>query len=212
MHVGGDTKDVNAAPQFPIPEGGPTPPSYLSPDDAERGIFHHHNSSSQHLGPQSPGAVPAQGRRFQTTTTNPFPSEDIVGKPPFHDVGGDPIYIGSAIFPTSVHPCKLGPALIPPSRVPYNGEEFEHHGRYDVLPVTTDMEWVPTKHGLVPSGRRPVDGGYEETGERLYHAVAVIEGVSVPGKTAVSLHAAHIPFGGTEHVINEGYWILCWRE
>ena len=49
------------------------------------------------------------------------------------------------------------------------------------------MEWVSANHGVIPKGRRPVDGGYEASGERLYHAVAVISGVSVPGKTAVHL-------------------------
>lgn len=52
------------------------------------------------------------------------------------------------------------------------------------------MEWIPARHGIIPQSRRPVDGGYEASGERLYHAVAVISGVSVPGKTAVHLGAS----------------------
>ena len=42
------------------------------------------------------------------------------------------------------------------------------------------MEWVITS---VPAGRRPIDGGHEENGEKLYHAAAIISGVKVPGKT-----------------------------
>ena len=59
--------------------------------------------------------------------------------------------------------------------------------RYDILPITQDHEWVPTSHGRIPEGRRPVDGGFEESGHRLYHAVAVVHGLSVPGKTGEHL-------------------------
>ena len=59
--------------------------------------------------------------------------------------------------------------------------------RFDILPITNQHEWVPTSHGLIPQGRRPVDGGYEESGDRLYHAVAVVHGCSVPGKTGEHL-------------------------
>lgn len=170
-------------------------------------------ASSHQQGTGHSGAPP-QGRRLQTETTTTFPSPDIVGVPPFRDVGGDPIYVGSAVFPNSsaVHPCKLAPALSPPCRVAYGGAEYEHSGRYDLLPITPEMEWVPTGYGRIPQGRKPIDGGFEETGERLFHAVAVVEGVSVPGKTAVHLRAANVAFGGAEIQVEDGYWILCWRE
>ena len=31
-------------------------------------------------------------------------------------------------------------------------------GRYDILPITDDMEWVPAGYGELPKGRRPVEG------------------------------------------------------
>lgn len=52
------------------------------------------------------------------------------------------------------------------------------------------MEWVRTEGGRVPKGRRPVEGGYEEhggVGRKLYHAVARVGGVMVPGKTGEHL-------------------------
>lgn len=55
-------------------------------------------------------------------------------------------------------------------------------GRYDLLPITLDMEWVRTSGKQIPPGRRPVEGGYEENGGKLYHALGNINGVKVPGK------------------------------
>lgn len=34
----------------------------------------------------------------------------------------------------------------------------DSQGRYDILPVTSDMEWVPAGYGELPKGRRPVEG------------------------------------------------------
>jgi len=110
-----------------------------------------------------------------------------------------------------VHPCKIAPHLDPPARVPYGGGEHEHRGRFDLLPIDDrTMEWVTTGHGKIPLSRRPVEGGYEEDGARLFHAIAYIDGVWVPGKTGEHLGAANIPFGG-ERTVPENYQILCWR-
>lgn len=110
----------------------------------------------------------------------------------------------------SVHPCKVAPHLTPVCRVPYGGEEHEHKGRYDILPVTNEMEWVPASRGQVPNGRQPVEGGYE-SGNKMYHAFATVQGIKTPGKTGGGLGGANIPFGGEEHVFTDGYSILCWR-
>jgi hypothetical protein len=72
------------------------------------------------------------------------------------------------------------------------------------------MEWVPTRDGQIPPGRRPVEGGYESNGVKLYHAFGGIDGVRVPGKTGEHLGGANIPFGGYEHILHH-YDILCWR-
>ena len=135
-------------------------------------------------GAQPPQNVPPSGYRIPLDPNSQFPTPDQVGRPPATDFNSStgPIFIGSAIFPDSVHPCKITPSLHPPCRVSLNGGELEHHGRYDLLPITLDMEWVPTANGQIPPGRRPVEGGYESNGGKLYHALGTIQGVQVPGK------------------------------
>ncbi|KAI0766744.1 hypothetical protein BC629DRAFT_1537455 [Irpex lacteus] len=72
------------------------------------------------------------------------------------------------------------------------------------------MEWVPAEGGRLPVGHRPVEGGYEENGAKLYHALAVVQGVKVPGKVGEHLGGAHVAFGGGEHTITN-YQVLCWK-
>jgi len=157
-------------------------------------------------------APPPSGFRLPLSTTGDFPDSQTLGPPPCYDADGSPIYIGSALMGNSVHPCKIGRHLQPYVAVPYGGAEYGHHGRYDLLPFKPDqMEFVPTSNGWIPRGRRPIEGGYEDHGEKLYHAAAFINGVRVPGKTAEHLGACNVAFGGAEHVIQSNYDILCWR-
>ncbi|KAF9048661.1 hypothetical protein BJ165DRAFT_1461542 [Panaeolus papilionaceus] len=131
---------------------------------------------------------PPSGYRIPSATNEPFPDPLQAGEPPFHDLDGSPIFIGSAIMENSVHPCKIGPNLHNYVSVPYGGGEHAHEGRYDLLPFRPhEMEWVPTSYGQIPKSRRPVEGGYEEGGEKLYHAAAVVYDVRVPGKAGEHL-------------------------
>ena len=141
-------------------------------------------TSTAHQPPPSGFRIPlsgggAQSLRLEQTRSAPFIDAD----------GHSPVFLGSAIFPNAVHPCKVSLGVGPtPCRVPYGGTEYEHEGRYDLLPFAPEtMEWVRTSHGRVPHGRRPVEGGYEDHGAKLYHAAAVINGVKVPGKTGEHL-------------------------
>ncbi|KZT07807.1 uncharacterized protein LAESUDRAFT_724804 [Laetiporus sulphureus 93-53] len=157
-------------------------------------------------------APPPSGFRIPLSTESAFPASQQLGPPVCLDADQSPIYIGSAIFPNAVHPCKIGPHLSPPCRVPYGGGEHEHRGRYDLLPFDPQaMEWVRTARGEIPPGRRPVEGGYEEGGKKLYHAMAYVQGLRVPGKTGQHLAGCNYAFGGTEHVAQENYEILCWK-
>jgi Protein of unknown function (DUF3421) len=136
--------------------------------------------------------MPPSGYRIPLSTQGPeFPGLDKTRAAPFTDGDGrSPVFIGSALMQYSVHPCKIAPHLAPPSacRVPYGGLEHAHHGRYDLLPFIPErMEFVQTSHGRIPPARRPVKGGFENTGAELYHAAAMIDGVRVPGKTGVHL-------------------------
>ena len=143
------------------------------------------NSPPPYTSARSP---PPSGFRIPLTTTDAFPDPQTLGQPPCYDSDGSPIYIGSALLGNSVHPCKIGKHLQPYVSVPYGGAEYGHHGRYDLLPYMPDqMEFVPTANGKLPYGRRPVEGGYEDYGAKLYHAVALIKGLRVPGKTAEHL-------------------------
>lgn len=155
---------------------------------------------------------PPAGHRI--ACTNKLPPIDQLGPAPFID-GQFPIYLASAIMANgSIQPCKCSPSLTPPTRVPFGGAEIEHAGRFDVLPVSSDMQWVLANDGELPRGRRPVEGGFEAPSglnQHLYHALAVINRTQVPGKTGLHLRAAHFPYGGQEVVIKKGYSILCWK-
>ncbi|KAF5367503.1 hypothetical protein D9758_003680 [Tetrapyrgos nigripes] len=171
---------------------------------------------------------PSSGFRVPLMTGSAFPHNQA-GNPPFQDLDGSPVFIGSALFDKSVHPCKIAPNLGSVCLVAYGGGERAHDGRYDLLPFDPNtMEWVPASHGRIPDGRRPVEGGYEENGERLYHgesqecwsmrphnnttfeAVGVVSGIKVPGKTGAHLGGANVSFGGGEHAC-QNYEILCWK-
>ncbi|KAI0065091.1 hypothetical protein BV25DRAFT_1913732 [Artomyces pyxidatus] len=207
-------------PSFPEPEPSPSSASFKeagSGPSGDRGLFS--GLHSPHFNEKPPAysahqAIPPSGFRVPLGPGTPFPPPQQAGNPPFRDADGrSPVFIGSAIFPNSVHPCKINPNLQPPCRVPYGGGEHEHHGRYDLLPFTPDtMEFVRTSHGRIPLGRRPVEGGYEDHGAKLYHAIAQVQGVMVPGKTAEHLGGCNIAFGGGEHIIRDNYEILCWRS
>nr|GAT54849.1 predicted protein [Mycena chlorophos] len=164
---------------------------------------------------------PAAGERIILNTAERVTDYDLerFGGIHFHNLGGEPMFVGSAVFThddgriKSVHPCKIGPHLHPHvCSVAYGGEEISHRGRYDLLVINDEkMEWVPTGHGRVPEGRIPVDGGHEEDGKKLFHARARLHNhnnVGVPGKTGHHLGSAHVSFGGEEIEVREHYDIL----
>ncbi|KAF8190555.1 hypothetical protein BJ912DRAFT_965515, partial [Pholiota molesta] len=133
----------------------------------------------------------------RAATTQEVATITDIGPPPFHDAdGSSPIYIGSVLMQDSIQPCTIGPDLRP----------YGYHGRYDLLPFRPhEMEWVPTSHGRIPYGRRPIDGGYEEKGAKLYHAAAHFNGLRVPGKAGEHLGGARISFGGREYEVSDNY-------
>lgn len=179
----------------------PPPPSYSPPS----------TSISTVQPVQSVPQVPPSGYRiplgvpaeFSSPSPSPssapsFPGIERTREAPFTDADGkSPVFIGSALMQDSVHPCKIVPSIQnEPCRVSYGGSEVAHEGRYDLLPfVPALMEFVPTSNGHVPNGRMPVKGGFEQNGTELFHAVAVIDGVKVPGKTGIHLVRARFFLG-----------------
>ncbi|KAI0264512.1 hypothetical protein BC834DRAFT_924701 [Gloeopeniophorella convolvens] len=196
---------AGAQAHFPEPQHHDPPPGYAPPAQ-ERGF--QEQQKQQHPPP------PPSGYRIPLSTHGQFPRLDQARAAPFTDSDGrSPVFVGSALMDGQVHPCKVAPHLAPtPCRVPWGGGELEHSGRYDLLPfVPEQMEWVPAAHGQVPAGRRPIEGGYESNGAKLYHAAVWVNGVKVPGKTGTHLGGANVAFGLREHSVSEGYEILCWR-
>lgn len=178
--------------QFPQPQGSPGSFDHGDGEGGERSIgkrgFHLFGHQKHDQPPPQKNHPPPSGFRIPLAENAGIPPPNQTGPPACMDADRtSPVFVGSAIFPDAVHPCKIVPSLRPPCRVPYGGTEQEHHGRYDLLPITHDMEWVPTRNGEIPPGRRPVEGGYESNGEKLYHALGNIDGVDVPGKTAKHL-------------------------
>lgn len=189
----------------PEPEPGhlPPPPSYsYSPPST---------STVQPI-PQPVPQAPPSGYRIplgmpaEPSSSFPsFPGIERTREAPFTDADGkSPVFLGSALMQDSVHPCKIVPSIQnEPCRVSYGGREVAHEGRYDLLPfVPAIMEFVPTANGHVPHGRMPVKGGFEQNGTELYHAVAVIDGVKVPGKAGVHLVRARFCFGQIHFILN----------
>ena len=196
-----DTGPVHQKPSQPDPNFPVPSPQYSDHPPSQQQPF---RAVGEAGGIPPTQNVPPSGHRVPLSPNDHFPPPDRLGRPPATDSGGSiPVYIGSAIFPDSVHPCRIVPSLNTPCRVLYGGGEVEHHGRYDLLPVTQDMEWVPAKHGELPPGRRPVEGGYESNGNKLYHALGSVKGVYVPGKAGQHLVSRLSSFLRTEHRIIE---------
>ena len=71
--------------------------------------------------------------------------------------------------------------------------------------VVRRMKWVKASHGRIPDGYSPVQGGYEDTGQQLYHALAKIEGHWVPGKTGLHLLGGNFPYHHQEvRMVSQG--------
>ena len=160
--------------------------------------------------PYTTSARPPSGYRIALSSSTAFPDPSYTKAPPCYDTGGIdfPIFLGSAIFDRSVHPCKISPSLNPHCRVPYGGSEVAHDGRYDLLPFDPEtMEWVPTSLGRIPAHRHPVQGGYEENGARLYHAMATVQDARVPGKTGEHLVGIYLDVGFPLNVLCAPGWV-----
>jgi len=172
----------------------------------------HHQSNPAHQNTPGYTAPPPSGYRIPLTTNAALPAQQQLGVAPCHEADGSPVYFGSALFENSVHPCKITPHLSEHCGVPYAGSEYWHHGRFDLLPFDPNtMELVTTNWGQIPQGRRPIEGGYEEDGAKLYHAVGLVSGVRVPGKAGAHLGGCNVSFAGGEHAVTQNYEILCWK-
>jgi hypothetical protein len=173
----------------------PPPPSYSPPSTSTAQPVVQPVPQGPPSGYRIPLGMPAVPP--SSAFSSSFPGIERTREAPFTDSDGrSPVFIGSALMQDSVHPCKIVPSIQnEPCRVSYGGREVAHEGRYDLLPfVPALMEFVPASNGHVPHGRMPVKGGFEQNGTELFHAVAVIDGVKVPGKTGIHLVRATFLF------------------
>lgn len=194
----------------------------------EKGLFSaSHSASTGHSGQQAfpapsyappaytSSSTPAAGHRLPLVGSNVFPTSDA-GPSVAQDADGSPVYVASVILNDQVVPCKAIPTLPGAARWCWGGEErWDGNARYDILPITKEMEWVQARDGQLPKGRRAVEGGYESDGKQLYHALVTVQhgqqALRVPGKTGEHLHGANCAFGGAEHHARDGYEVLVWR-
>lgn len=135
-------------------------------------------------------SVPVQPRLL-LDAASPFPPRTQTLAPVSTESDGySPVYLGSAVYPRDMHPCKISPSCRP-----YGGEGHRRAIRFELLPFDdTLMEWVPASRGKIPeSWPRPIEGGYEEHGAKLYHALAEFNGNYVPGKTGRHLVSLWTP-------------------
>ncbi|PIL24455.1 hypothetical protein GSI_14209 [Ganoderma sinense ZZ0214-1] len=183
-----------ASPQ-PIPRTQPIPPSHAS-------------STPPHAPTRDVASL-----RVPLPRTGPSFPWARAGSAPTSDQDRSPVFLGVAAFRNGMHPCKIRPNCSPMTWVSYGGKEYPHTGAAYLLPFDrSTMEWVPASDGRVPPGRTPVDGGFEQVGgQRLFHALALVQGVKVPGKTGTHIHGANVPFGNREVQV-PSYEILCWRD
>ncbi|TFK44555.1 carbohydrate-binding module family 12 protein [Crucibulum laeve] len=122
-------------------------------------------------------------------------------------------YICRAFFDGGVQVGKASPTLDKGAAIGYKHEEIKI-GTYEIL--LGDMRalrWVPAKGKLSVSelGHRPVEGGHESDGTRLYIAKAEHKGVQYPGKASEQLDGAYIPYKETEKRVKE-YEVLCYNS
>jgi hypothetical protein len=76
---------------------------------------------------------PPSGFRIPLASNSEFPPPHQYGPPACVDANGvSPVFVGSAIFEDSVHPCKIAPSVHTPCRVSRDGHELNHYGRYDL--------------------------------------------------------------------------------
>jgi hypothetical protein len=123
--------------------------------------------------------------RVHIDYNQPLPDPSRYLHPPCFDADDNPVYFGSATLGKTVQACKVtrkGDKLV--CTVPHRLVERTHEGPVTILPFTDAMELVPTSHGRIPAGYRPVVGGVDERGRVLYHAVAWVHGERVPGRTS----------------------------
>ncbi|KDN42837.1 hypothetical protein RSAG8_06591, partial [Rhizoctonia solani AG-8 WAC10335] len=153
----------------------------------------------------------AFGTRVRVDVGTTFPDEAVVGVAPFRDSEGRPLYVGTAILDDGAIPCQIDPQMFAVKRPTTCKSRQAQPVRYDVLVISSSMQWIPAAYGEIPYGKQPVHGGHENSSPHLYHAIARIGNTFIPGKTSPDLGGALVTYQGEEHFFDSDYYVLCWR-
>ncbi|KAK7685780.1 hypothetical protein QCA50_011126 [Cerrena zonata] len=131
---------------------------------------------------------------------------------------GSKTFLGSALIINegehSLHPCQI---VVKSSTsfsclVPLDSQLRKHDGRWELQPLDLRrMEWVPSSRGKVPSGRSPVQGGYER-GQELYHARVTVRREQYIGITGNHLIGCKYVLDDEELTEDRDLDILCWKK
>jgi len=122
------------------------------------------------------------------------------------------LYVCRANHNGSTTPGKAGSHLHNGAVIGYGNKEVGV-GAYEVLVGDArSVRWVAVKGKLKINDldARPVDGGKDSDGTRLFIARASIQGATHPGKVGEGFRAAFIPWGGKEQEISS-YEVLCYK-
>lgn len=121
------------------------------------------------------------------------------------------VYFGSARYADTIRPCKIVRVVSPVDHlecyVVAGHTAILHNEYFDLLSYDASVyELVEAQSGVVPPGKRPVNGGYDQQGRALYHGIALHSESGrkyrVPGE--VSEHTVSICFRWT--------FFLRWRR
>ncbi|GAB1518297.1 60S ribosomal protein L11 [Rhizoctonia solani] len=157
----------------------------------------------------------AFGTRVRVDVGTTFPDEAVVGVAPFRDTEGRPLYVGTAVLDDSAIPCQIDPQTLQFKRPMTRKSRQAQPARYDVLVISSSMQWISASFGEIPYGKHPVHGGHENTSPHLYHAIARIGNTFIPGKTSPDLGGALVTYGGEEYFFDSDYYVFtccCQRE
>lgn len=121
------------------------------------------------------------------------------------------LYICRAYMDGGVQIGKASDVFQKGAVIGYQNEEHQLDKYEILLGSMQGLKWVQTGNTLnVESlGARPVEGGYENDGTKLYVVRAYHKGAMHPGKASEKLDGAFIPYDGKEKKVKE-YEVLCY--
>jgi len=125
---------------------------------------------------------------------------------------GGTLYVCRGNHNGSTTPGKAGAHLHTGAVIGYGNKEVGLGGYEVLVGDARSVRWVSVqgKLKIKDLDARPVDGGKDSDGTRLFIARANIQGATHPGKVGEGFKAAFIPWGGKEQEISS-YEVLCYN-